>query len=114
MEYMDRMFGYFEQQSGALFGREIPQTLLIHANRLNSVVIDELLTMISARGYRFVELDAALADSAYASPNTWTGNIVITWLHRWARAAGKGGDFFAGEPELPTFIHDAFAETDRP
>ena len=36
------------------------------------------------RGYTFVPLEQALADSAYASADTYTGPAGITWLHRWA------------------------------
>lgn len=58
-------------------------------------------------GYRFIALDEALKDSAYASEDRFTGPGGITWLHRWAITAGKSGDFFAGEPEVPAFVREA-------
>ena len=59
---MDAKFDYFERESKALFGREIPQVLLIHANSLNADAYPELARMMKARGYRFVPLGEALED----------------------------------------------------
>lgn len=44
---------------------------------------------------------AALADPAYASPDTYPGPGGITWLHRWAITRGVDRAVFAGEPEAP-------------
>jgi len=110
VDYMDQMFAYYEQQSEALFGYEIPQSLLIHANQLNAAVIDELLEMIQARGYRFVTLDEALEDPAYESKDEFSGRAGITWLHRWAITAGKRGEFFGTEPDLAPFVHEVYAD----
>jgi peptidoglycan/xylan/chitin deacetylase (PgdA/CDA1 family) len=113
VEYMNDVFGYYEQQSTALLGYELPQVLLIHANRLNARVIDELVASIRDRGYEFVSLSEALEDPAYGSPDEFTGTGGITWLHRWALTAGHRGEFFAGEPELPSFVHEAYGDRPR-
>jgi peptidoglycan/xylan/chitin deacetylase (PgdA/CDA1 family) len=102
--YMERKFDYFEKQSVALFGYEMKQILLLHANALNADYFGELAQMIKRRGYKFITLDEALKDKAYNSPDTYTGPGGITWLHRWAMAAGKKNDFFAGEPRTPAFV----------
>ena len=104
VDYMERKFDYFERQSVALFGYEMKQTLLIHANAINADYFDELALMMKRRGYRFVTLDEALTDKAYASPDTYAGPGGITWIHRWAITAGKGDDFFKGEPMTPAFV----------
>ena len=67
--YMDQKFAYFEQQSMALFGYEMKQVLLIHANALNADHFDKLALMIEKRGYKFISLDEALTDKAYTSPD---------------------------------------------
>ena len=67
--YMDQKFAYFEQQSMALFGYEMKQVLLIHANALNADYFDKLAQMIEKRGYKFISLDEALTDKAYTSPD---------------------------------------------
>ena len=99
--YMDAVIEYYEQQSEAFLGYQLPQILLIHANRLNADSINELLGMIEKRGYRFIALDEALEDPAFELPDTFIGRGGITWLHRWALTAGKTGKFFAGEPVVP-------------
>lgn len=104
VDYMTRVFAYYEAQAVAITGRDIPQVLLIHASLLNADRFDALARMMEGRGYRFVPLDEALADSAYRSADTYVGPAGITWLHRWALTRGLRGAVFAGEPEVPTEI----------
>jgi peptidoglycan/xylan/chitin deacetylase (PgdA/CDA1 family) len=104
VSYMEAVFAYYEQQSVALLGRELPQVLLLHANLLNADHFDALAGMIARRGYTFVALDRALADPAYRSKDSYTGPGGISWLHRWALTQGKRGSFFAGEPTVPDDI----------
>jgi peptidoglycan/xylan/chitin deacetylase (PgdA/CDA1 family) len=104
LSYMEAVFAYYEQQSVALLGRELPQILLLHANLLNADHFDALAGMIARRGYTFVSLDRALADPAYRSNDSYTGPSGISWLHRWALTQGKRGSFFAGEPTVPDDI----------
>ena len=89
VSYMDAKFDYWERTSRALFGREIPQVLLIHANSLNADAYPQLAGMMKARGYRFVPLAEALEDPAFRSPDTFTGAGGISWLHRWTLTEGK-------------------------
>lgn len=104
LPYMDSIFGYYERQSVALLGYELPQVLLLHANRLNAHTLGDLISILEDRGYGFTTLEAALEDPAYARSDAWVGRAGITWLHRWALSQGKRGDFFAGEPEVPAFV----------
>ncbi len=107
--YMEDVIAYYEQQSNALFDREIKQTLLLHANTINSDYLDDLLEMMQKRGYAFISLGEALQDEAYCSADHYTGNGGISWLHRWALTQGKRGEFFKGEPEAPKLVHDVAA-----
>jgi peptidoglycan/xylan/chitin deacetylase (PgdA/CDA1 family) len=101
--YMEAKIDYWERQSKKLFGREIPQTLLIHANFINSDYFDDIAAMFRRRGYKFVTLAEALKDEAYRTPDTFTGPAGISWLHRWALA--KGRDFLEpNEPKMPDFV----------
>ena len=101
--YMEAKLDYWERQSAKLFGREISQTLLIHANFINSDYFDDLAAMFKKRGYRFVTLKEALADDAYRLPDTYIGPAGISWLHRWARE--KGRDYIVqDEPKVPEFV----------
>jgi peptidoglycan/xylan/chitin deacetylase (PgdA/CDA1 family) len=102
--HMEKKFAYFEQQSMALFGYEMKQVLLLHANALNADHFDRLARMIKKRGYEFISLDEALTDKAYTSRDTYTGPAGITWIHRWAITAGKKDGFFRGEPVTRTLV----------
>ena len=109
LAYMERVTVYYEQQSRALLGREIPQVLLLHANALNAATLDRLLAMFASRGYAFAPLHEVVRDSAYRSTDEYVGPAGITWLHRWALTAGRRGTVFAGEPEVPAWIAQAAA-----
>jgi peptidoglycan/xylan/chitin deacetylase (PgdA/CDA1 family) len=101
--YMEAKIDYWERQSMRLFGREIAQTLLIHANFVNSDYFDDLAAMFKRRGYDFVTLDEALNDEAYRQPDKFTGRAGISWLHRWT--LDKGKEFLVpDEPMVPDFV----------
>lgn len=107
ISYMEAVTAYYEQQSVAIVGREVRQTLLIHASALNAATLDRLAAMFRSRGYRFVSLDRALEDAAYRHRDEYYGPAGITWLHRWAMTDGKRGTIFAGEPPVPEWIEQA-------
>ncbi len=101
--YMEAKLDYWERQSRKLFDREISQTMLIHANFINSDHLDDLAEMLRKRGYRFVSLEEALKDDAYRLPDTFLGAAGISWLHRWAMR--KDRDLILPkEPMVPDFV----------
>jgi peptidoglycan/xylan/chitin deacetylase (PgdA/CDA1 family) len=102
--YMEAKVEFFERNSRELFGREMRQILLVHANMLNADRFDELASMFERRGYAFITLDRALGDPAYRSADTYTGPGGITWIHRWALTQKRARTFFAGEPDVPGFV----------
>ena len=104
---MESKVEFFERNSRDLFGREIPEVLLVHANMLNAERFGDLAAMFERRGYRFITLDRALEDEAYRSPDTFVGTGGITWIHRWALTRGMPRTFYAGEPDVPKFVADA-------
>jgi peptidoglycan/xylan/chitin deacetylase (PgdA/CDA1 family) len=99
--YMERMFEFYERMSVELFGREIPQTLLVHANALNADHFDRIAAMMKRRGYSFITLDAALKDKAYEHRDTYTGATGISWLQRWLITRGQT---FSKKPALPPYM----------
>jgi peptidoglycan/xylan/chitin deacetylase (PgdA/CDA1 family) len=107
LDYMDRVLVYYEKQSIALMGRNIPHVLLLHANTLNAHTFELLVNAYKKRGYSFMALSQALQDQAYTLPDSYAGDAGITWLHRWALTQGRGGALFAGEPEVPKWIERA-------
>ena len=104
VEYMLQMFAYYEDQSKQLFNRDISQVLLIHANELNADWLGALVDRLIDIGYRFVSLDAALADPAYESDDAYIGPGGITWIHRWAITRGVDPEMFRGEPTTPDYV----------
>lgn len=101
--YMQAKFDYWERQSVKLFNREIKQTLLIHANFINSDYFDDLAKMLKKRGYKFVSLEDALKDEAYKLPDNFVKRNGISWLHRWALDKGKE-NILPDEPKAPEFV----------
>jgi hypothetical protein len=99
--YMERMFEFFEELSVHLFGREIPQVLLVHANMLNGDHFQRMVEMMKRRGYTFVTLEDALKDEAYKHPDTYAGPVGISWLQRWLVTRGRE---FRKEPYLPEYM----------
>lgn len=106
VDYMLVKAGFFERNAMDLFGRPIPQVLLVHVNRLNADWFGALAERLTGDGRPFVSLETALGDSAYESPDDWTGSGGISWLHRWALARGVPKSFYAGEPETPGWVMD--------
>ncbi|MDA8127582.1 MAG: polysaccharide deacetylase family protein [Betaproteobacteria bacterium] len=99
--YMQAVLAQAEQLALDLFGRPISQVMVLHANTLNADHFAALAAMLKQRGYRFISLDDALRDSAYASPlgsSTLEGE---SWLQGWAREAGLRPP---AEPPIPGFV----------
>lgn len=101
--YLEAKTDYWERQSVKLFGREIKQILLLHANFINSDYFDDIARMLKKRNYKFVTLENALTDEAYKLPDTFVRRNGISWLHRWALAKGRE-NVLTDEPKTPDFV----------
>lgn len=101
--YLEAKTDYWERQSVELFGREIKQIMLLHANSINSDYFDDVAKMLKRRNYKFVTLEEALKDEAYQLPDTFTRRNGISWLHRWALAKGRE-NILPDEPKVPDFV----------
>jgi hypothetical protein len=101
--YLEAKMDYWERQSVKLFGREIKQILLLHANSINSDYFDDVANLLKKRDYKFVTLEEALKDEAYKLPDTFTKKSGISWLHRWALAKGRE-NVLPDEPKMPDFV----------
>ena len=89
LEHFDRVLTYYEEVSRQVFGREVPQILLTHVNRINAERLPHLLALLERRGYAVVTLEEALQDPAYATADTFAGKDGMSWLFRWARTLDK-------------------------
>jgi peptidoglycan/xylan/chitin deacetylase (PgdA/CDA1 family) len=99
--YMDAVFRENEALALDLFGRPISHVLLLHANSLNADYFSQLADMLRGRGYRFVTLDEATKDPAYASLLGFGGPEGESWLERWGRHVGLRP---SPEPAVPRFV----------
>ena len=100
---------FAERISPQIFGREITQTLLLHANDINADCLDEMLMRFAARGYRFVTLDEAMSDPAYQTKDTYVGKYGPSWLWRWMKSKGMEVSF-KDDPEPPNWVTDLYRQ----
>jgi len=107
LDYNDGQFEFIERLSIEMFGRQISQILLIHANDINADCLDEMLKRLEARGYRFVALDEALEDKAYRTRDDYIGLHGPSWMHRWTVSLGLKMKLDQ-EPDPPKWVLDAF------
>jgi peptidoglycan/xylan/chitin deacetylase (PgdA/CDA1 family) len=105
--YMESKAAYFERLSLRLFGRDVPQVLLLHANHANAELLGDLLAMLRRHGYAFVPLEEALADPAYGSADAFYGGAGISWLERWAMTSGVDRAVLREDPAVPPFVMEA-------
>lgn len=108
--YLDLTFAatdIAERVSPQIFGREIPQVLLLHANDINADCLDEMLRRYETRGYRFITLDEAMNDPAYRTKDTVVSDRGPTWLWRWSKSLGQTMDF-KDAPDPPQWVMDLF------
>ena len=101
IRYMESVFEHFENLSRDLFGYEVRQTLLLHANEINADHFDKLTQMLRRRGYSFITLDEALKDKAYQLPEVQSRRG-LSWIHRWMLAKGMA---MKEEPLQPDWIN---------
>jgi peptidoglycan/xylan/chitin deacetylase (PgdA/CDA1 family) len=98
---------FAERVTPQVFGRDIPQTVLLHANDINGHYLDGLLRLLERRGYRFVTLEEAMADPAYQTKDTFVTTFGPTWLWRWMKSRGMAVSFRA-DPEPPDWVLDLY------
>ena len=108
--YLDLTFAatdFAEKVSPQIFGREIPQLLLIHSNDITADSLDEILNRYKARGYQFVSLDTVMADQAYQTKDTYVTKYGPTWFMRWSESKGLNVSFRA-DPDPPKWVMDLY------
>ena len=100
---------FAERISPKIFGREVTQTLLIHASDINADCLDEMLKRLTERGYGFVSLDEAMSDPAYQTRDTVVTTFGPSWLWRWMKSKGMNISF-ADDPDPPQWVMDLFRQ----
>jgi hypothetical protein len=105
--YMGRMFDHYEAYSAEMFGRDIPQTMVLTPSRLITDTADEFFTLVSKRGYSFVTIDEAQSDAAYKTRENFTGDAGVSWFERWQTAKGRP---LLKEPEVDLAVQKIWNE----
>jgi peptidoglycan/xylan/chitin deacetylase (PgdA/CDA1 family) len=108
--YMEEVVAFVEDVTSRLLGRPLPHVLLLHANALNADRFGTLADAFRRRGYRFVTLEEALRDEAYARPDTYIGDWGISWLHHWELTEGRKR---SPSPDPPDWIQKAYDALSR-
>jgi peptidoglycan/xylan/chitin deacetylase (PgdA/CDA1 family) len=83
--YTSAEIDYYAALNKQVFGYQPPQVMLLHDNRLNADVIEQVLQLFEEKQYKFVALDAAQADAAYRTPDTYITKFGPMWGYRWAK-----------------------------
>jgi peptidoglycan/xylan/chitin deacetylase (PgdA/CDA1 family) len=105
LTYSASEIDYYGGLATKIFGHAVPQVMLLHASQLNADVIEQILQLFERRGYRFITLDEALKDAAYATPETFFTSYGPMWGYRWASELGVKVDG-RKEPDPPQWIQD--------
>lgn len=112
LDQLDTAFAFAERMSRETFGREIPQIFLIHTNEINAAYLSSMLQRLKARGYRFVTLESALEDPAYATEDAYVGRWGWSWFHRW-RIGLEMEPMLRAEPDPPVWIMERYEALPR-
>lgn len=107
LAYMGRMFDHFEAYSQDLFGRDIPQTMVLTPSRLITDTADDFFAVVSKRGYTFVSIEDAQSDPAYKTKEDFVGDAGISWFERWTMAKGNR---LRQEPEVDRLVQKIWDE----
>lgn len=107
VEFVIAATDFAERVSVQIFGEDIPQTLLLHANSINADTLDELLGRLAQREYGFVSLDEAMQHEAYKTSDELVTAYGPSWLWRWNKSLELGISF-RGDPEPPAWVREMF------
>ncbi len=72
-----------KQESIRIFGRNIKHIALLHVNLLNSLALDDLMSLIRSYNYDFVSLDDAMTDKVYREKDEYYEANGVSWLVRY-------------------------------
>ncbi|SYZ73945.1 exported hypothetical protein [Candidatus Zixiibacteriota bacterium] len=84
-EYVNHIIsclGKAEVLAKEVAGRPVLQILQLHANRINGIFLEAVLTAIEKRGYRYISLGEALKDDIYGTKDTYYNEQYVSFLER--------------------------------
>ena len=105
LDYTRQEIEYFNKLNRQVFGHEIPQVMVLHANSLNADMLDQILRIFERLNYKFASLHDAQANPAYRTPDTFVTPFGPMWGYRWARELNVKVDGRT-EPEVPAWVEN--------
>ena len=106
---LGRSLKFVEDLALETFNQRIPQILLIHANAINAVSIDEMINFLKQEGYTFISLEHALKHEVYNTDGIYPSPWGFSWIHRWRNAMGLSNEL-RHEPEPDAEIMNLWQE----
>jgi peptidoglycan/xylan/chitin deacetylase (PgdA/CDA1 family) len=103
LEFAVAATAFAERITSQIFSRDIPQTMLLHANDIGADTLEDLLSRLEARGYEFITLETAMADAAYQTRDTVVTTFGPSWLWRWTKSKSLTISF-AEDPDPPEWV----------
>jgi len=88
LAYTRQQIDYYGALDAKVLGRQPPEIIVLHLSSLNGATIEPILEAFEARNYRFVTLEQAQSDPAYARPPAVATRFGPMWGYRWARERG--------------------------
>ncbi|WP_229201270.1 polysaccharide deacetylase family protein [Arcticibacterium luteifluviistationis] len=104
IDYMEKILLLFERKSTEVFGKNIAQSLLIHASLLNADYLDELAMLYKKHGYTFVSQEEVLNQKEYATEINTYSSRGLSWIYRRGMSLGKGDDIMSESIDVPDAI----------
>lgn len=84
LAYTSTEIDYYAGLNRKVLGYEPPEVMLLHDNRLNSELMEQILALFEEKQYKFVTLETAQSDPAYQVPDTFVTKFGPMWGYRWA------------------------------
>lgn len=105
LTFTEKQIEYFSALDQRLFGHQIPEVMLLHANQLNADMLNKILNIFERMHFRFVTLAEAQSDPAFRTPDTFVTADGWMWGYRWAKELKVAVDGRL-EPEVPAWIEE--------
>ncbi len=84
-EYLNHLLerlAYAETLALELADRPVRHILQLRANRINSYFLDDILSLLKEKGYKFISLEDALKDNVYKMPDEYYETRGVSFLQR--------------------------------
>ncbi|MCP4703117.1 MAG: polysaccharide deacetylase family protein [candidate division Zixibacteria bacterium] len=82
LNHLTERLAHFEDLAKEVVGRPIRHIIQFRTNRINSLLLDDIITEIADKGYQFITLRDALKDKVYRKSEEYYGDKGFSFLER--------------------------------